>query len=154
LCACSLLLQPLDVSFSLKEKALTWSFDLLGSRACLCSCSLLLDLQTFPSCSKIISIWDVDLRGQGDVFVFLFSSLGIFNRLSSLLEENVLIFKAFLSERESFMWGSVSLGSDSSSPLEWIFLLGGNGSFHLRIPQWEGGDKGLFIDKPSLFTWG
>jgi len=56
MCACSPLLRSSDVSFSLKEKVLTW---------------------------------DVDHQGRVYVFVYLFSSLGIFNRHSSLLEEKV-----------------------------------------------------------------
>ena len=35
--------------------------------------------------------------------MFLFSSLKIFNLLSSVLEENVLILKAFLLERENLI---------------------------------------------------
>ena len=41
-------------------------------------------------------------------FMCLFSSLEIFNLLSSLLEEKVLILKAFIFERESLISGGVS----------------------------------------------
>jgi len=40
----------------------------------------------------------------------LFSLLGIFNLLSSLLEEKVLTLKAFLLERESLIRGKVLMG--------------------------------------------
>jgi len=42
--AYSLLLIPLDVHFSLKEKVLMWKFEFLGSRAHLCACSLFLGI--------------------------------------------------------------------------------------------------------------
>ena len=48
----------------------------------------------------------------------LFSSLKIFNLLSSVLEENVLILKAFLLQRESLVGGRVLVGD--------LVLLGGD----------------------------
>jgi len=44
----------------------------------------------------------------------LFCSLGIFNHLSSLLEEKVLIWRVFVLKRENLIWGRVF--NDSSSP--------------------------------------
>jgi len=52
------------------------------------------------------------------MFMFLFSSLKIFNLLSSVLEENVLILKAFLLQRESLVGGRVLVGD--------LVLLGGD----------------------------
>jgi len=49
------------------------------------------------------------------MFIYLFSSLRIFNFLSSFLEEQVLILKVFLLEREFDLRESLSLRSDSSS---------------------------------------
>jgi len=43
-------------------------------------------------------------------FMCLFSSLRIFNRLSSLLKEKVLILKHFLLDRESLILGRVLMG--------------------------------------------
>ena len=40
--ACSLLLGPSNVSFSLQDRVLMWKFDPLGSRAHFYACSLLL----------------------------------------------------------------------------------------------------------------
>jgi len=51
------------------------------------------------------------------MFMCLFFSLGIFNHLSFLLEENALILKGLSSRERKFnLKESLSLGSDSSSP--------------------------------------
>ena len=135
----------------LKEKVLTWKFDIAGLRAGLCASFFSRDLQIFPfrwnqrswlgklnyqveetslcacslflGCSNVsfslkenVLTWDVDLWGWGHVFVCLFSSPKIFNHLSSLLEENVLILKPFLLEKQRVWF------EEKSFTWEWLFF--------------------------------
>jgi len=66
-----------------------------------------LDPQTFPSHWKKRSWLGVLTFEVEGMFICLFSSLGIFNLHSSLLEEKALILKSFLLDRESLIWGRV-----------------------------------------------
>jgi len=104
----SLLLGSLNVSFSLKEKVSTWKFDLSGLEGTfVCFFSSHVTFKCFLFVERKGLDLKVDLRGRWHIFVCLFSLLGIFNCLSFLLEEKVLILKAFLWERESLIWGRV-----------------------------------------------
>jgi len=70
--ACSILLGPSDVSFSLKDKVLMWKFDPLGLMAHLCACSRLLGPSnvSFSLKEKVLT-WSVDLRGRGNIYVLV-----------------------------------------------------------------------------------
>jgi len=76
----------------------------------------------------------------------LFSSLGIFSLLSSLLEEKVFILKAFLLEEESLVWGRVLVGESLVGD---FLVLGGE---LIRALKMRG--RGLLIEKTPLFTLG
>ena len=85
-----------------------WSFMVVGMFVCLFF-SLKI-IRCFFSLKEKVWTWDVDLRDRGHVYMLIRSSLRVFNLLSSLLEEKVLILKAFLLERESLLWGRVLMG--------------------------------------------
>jgi len=82
-----------------------WSFGNEATFACFFSFPGI--LRCFLFVERIGLALKVDLRSRGNVFMCLFSSFRIFNRLCSLLEEKVLILKAFLLERERLIWGGV-----------------------------------------------
>jgi len=140
-CACSLLLRPLDIFLSLKEKVLTWNFDLSGSRKCLwCVFSSPGIFKRFCLIEREgldLGCWSSRLRACLCVLVYFTRDLqsSFFSlRIADLGLEGLSLRKIKFDLRDS-----LSLESDSSSLWNDFFYLVGIVFFHLRIPpKWWG----------------
>jgi len=98
-----------------------WSFGVDGMFVCLFSSQ---DLQASPFCWMRRSWLGVFIFEVEGTFMYLYSSFRV-NLFSSLLEENGLILKAFLLERESLIWGRVfHFWLILLLLQEWLLLLG------------------------------
>jgi len=135
-----------------KKKVLIWKFDPLGSRAHLCTCSLLLGSSdvSFPLKEKVLT-WRVDLRGRGHVYV-----LGLFTRdlQSSFFSfrregfdlERLSFRKRKFDLRESLDGRLGSLGMRPWSRQTLVRHLGVLGEELIKALK---GGMGLFIEKTS-----
>ena len=130
--------------FSSRWKRRSWLESLIleveGASLCTCSLHLGYSVISFLLKEKVLTS-SVDLQGRGYVYVLVLFTR-IFNLISSLIEEKVLILKVCILDRESFIWGRVLVGD--------LAVFGGDLGRGLMRPLKMKGVGSIYNENPPL----